>query len=109
MGLSDGHPTRLSKFANGICPGTVSIVLLIIHRFLIVGHQEMETGMAGLKWFQFRERIIAWQAKHAEDQPVTVGPGEERSIIILQKRYGFTRAQAIYQLRKYYSQARLGG
>ena len=69
----------------------------------------MKTAVPELKWFQFRERMIDWQKKHAEDQPVTVDPGEERSIIILQKRYGFTREQAIYQLRKYYSRARLDG
>ena len=69
----------------------------------------MKTVVPVLKWFQFRERIIAWQKKLAEDQLVTVDPGEERSVVILQKRYGFTREQAIYQLRKYYSRARLEG
>lgn len=67
----------------------------------------MKTSVTELKWFQFRERIIDWQKKHVEDQPVTATPGEERSISILQKRYGFTREQAIYQLRRYYSKARL--
>ena len=69
----------------------------------------MKTDAAELKWFEFRERIIAWQKKNAQEQLVTVDPGEERSITILQKRYGFTREQAIYQLRKYYSKARLDG
>lgn len=69
----------------------------------------MKTAVPELKWFQFRERMIDWQRKHAEDQLVTVDPGEERSISILRKRYGFTREQAIYQLRKYYSRARLEG
>jgi hypothetical protein len=69
----------------------------------------VKTVVAELKWFQFRERIIAWQKKQAEEQLVAVDPGEERSISILQKRYGFTREQAIYQLRKYYPNARLDG
>ena len=69
----------------------------------------MKTVVAELKWFQFRERIIDWQKRHEQEQLAVVDPGEERSIIILQKRYGFTREQAIYQLRKYYSKARLDG
>ena len=69
----------------------------------------MKTVVAELKWFQFRERIIDWQKKHAEDQLITFDASEERSIAILQKRYGFTREQAIYQFRKYYSKARLEG
>ena len=69
----------------------------------------MKTVVAELKWFQFRERIIAWQKKQAQDQLVAFDAREERSISILQKRYGFSREQAIYQLRKYYSKARLEG
>lgn len=69
----------------------------------------MKTAVTELKWFQFRERIIDWQKKHAEDQFATVAPNEEHSLSILQKRYGFTREQALYQLRKYYSKARLDG
>jgi hypothetical protein len=69
----------------------------------------MKTTVPALKWFQFRERMIDWQKKQAEDQPITIDPGEERSISILQKRYGLTREQAIYQVRKYYGKARLEG
>lgn len=69
----------------------------------------MKPAVPELKWFQFRERMIDRQKKHAEDQLVTVEPGEERSISILQTRYGLTRAQAIYQLRQYYPKARLEG
>jgi hypothetical protein len=69
----------------------------------------MKTVVAELRWFQFRERFIDWQKKHEQEQLVAVDPGEERSISILQKRYGFTREQAIYQLRKYYFKARLDG
>jgi hypothetical protein len=69
----------------------------------------METVVTKFKWFQFRERIIDWQEKHANEELVRVRPGEERSIGILQKRYGLTRQQAIHQLRKYYAKARLDG
>lgn len=69
----------------------------------------MKTVVTELKWFQFRKRVIDWQEKRDEDRLATVNTGEERSISILQKRYGFTREQAIYQLRTYYSKARLEG
>jgi hypothetical protein len=62
-----------------------------------------------LKWFQFRERMMDWRKKSQEDQPVRITQNEERSIIILQKRYGFTREQALFQLRRYYPNARLDG
>lgn len=69
----------------------------------------MKTAVPELKWFQFRKRILDWQKKYAEEQALVVAPNEERSISILQKRYGFSREQAIYQLRKYYPNARLEG
>jgi hypothetical protein len=68
----------------------------------------MKTVVADLKWFQFRQRMIDWLNKQSEDQLDTVERSEERSIGILQRRYGFTREQATSQLRKYYSKARLG-
>lgn len=67
----------------------------------------MKPAVAELKWFQLRQRIIDWQKKRDDDQLATLDHAEERSIRILQKRYGYTREQAIYQLRKYYSKARL--
>lgn len=63
--------------------------------------------MAELKWFQFRQRIIDWQKKRNEDQLAMVERAEEHSVRILQKRYGYTKEQAVSELRKHYSKARL--
>jgi hypothetical protein len=68
----------------------------------------MKPTNAELKWFQFRQRFIDWRKKHHDDQVATVDRAEEHSIRILQKRYGYTKEQATYQLRKYYSKAWLG-
>ena len=62
---------------------------------------------AELKWFQFRERLMNWQKRLREHQLDAVERSEERSVSILQKRYGYTRAQATAELRKHYSKARL--
>ena len=62
---------------------------------------------AELKWFQFRERLINWQKRLREHELDAVERSEERSVSILQKRYGYTRAQATSELRKHYSKARL--
>ena len=67
----------------------------------------MKIAVAELKWFQFRQRIIEWQKKRNEDQLARVERAEERSVRILQKRYGYTREQATSELRKHYSKARL--
>lgn len=69
---------------------------------------KMKTTTTELKWFQFPQRIIDWRRKHHEDQLAILDRAEERSISILQKRYGYTKEQATYQLRKYYSKAWLG-
>jgi hypothetical protein len=61
-----------------------------------------------VKWFQVRQRIINWQNRHRSDQNVRVDPARERSISILQKRYGFDREKATSELDRYYSKARLG-
>jgi hypothetical protein len=69
---------------------------------------KMEIAVAELKWFQFRQRIIGWRKKRREDQLATLERAEERSIKILQKRYGYTKEQARIELRKHYSNAWLG-
>jgi hypothetical protein len=61
-----------------------------------------------VKWFQVRQRIINWQNRHRSDQSARVDPARERSISILQKRYGFDRKKATSEFDKYYSKARLG-
>jgi hypothetical protein len=60
-----------------------------------------------LKWFQFRERFIDWQKQQQQDQLDAVERSEDRSVSILQKRYGYTRSQARDELHKHYSKARL--
>jgi hypothetical protein len=57
---------------------------------------------------EFRQKIINWWNKHREDQLDRVDRTQERSISILQKRYGYTREQAAYELNKHYSKAWLG-
>ncbi len=68
----------------------------------------MKIAVAELKWFQFRERMIDWQKKRDDRQLARVERAEERSVRILQKRYGYTKEQATSELRKHYSKARLG-
>ncbi len=68
----------------------------------------MKIAVAELKWFQFRERMLEWRKRRHEDQLARVERAEERSVRILQKRYGYTKEQATSELRKHYSKARLG-
>jgi hypothetical protein len=68
----------------------------------------MKTMSTELRWFQFHQRIIAWRIKRREDQLAILERAEERSISILQKRYGYTKEQATIELRKHYSKAWLG-
>ena len=56
-----------------------------------------------LKWFQFGERFNDWRKQQEQDQLDAV----ERSVTILQKRYGYTRSQARSELLKHYAKARL--
>jgi hypothetical protein len=67
------------------------------------------TGAANKsKWDEFYRNVFYWWKKRRIDQSTRVdGPGE-RSISILQKRYGYTREEAISQLNKHYSKAWLG-
>ena len=68
----------------------------------------MKIAVAELKWFQFRERMIDWRKRRDERQLARIERAEERSVRILQKRYGYTKEQATAELRKHYSKARLG-
>jgi hypothetical protein len=61
-----------------------------------------------LKWDEYRRNILNGWKKRRNDQLVKVNSARERSIHMLQERYGYSREQAIYQLNKYYSRARLG-
>ncbi len=68
----------------------------------------MKIAVPELKWFQFRERMIDWRKRRDERQLARIERAEERSVRILQKRYGYTKEQATAELRKHYSKARLG-
>lgn len=70
----------------------------------------MDVNNDGLKskWDKYRRKVLSARNKRSNDQLIKVNGVRERSIGILQHRYGYTREQAIYQLDKYYSRARLG-
>ena len=61
-----------------------------------------------LRWNEFRRSIINGWNNRRDDQFTKRKNGRERSISILQKRYGYGREEAIYQLDKHYSTAWLG-
>ena len=61
-----------------------------------------------MKWGEFRQNILDWQSKRSDGRLVKVNLVRERSINILQQRYGYTRDEATRQLDKYYSKAWLG-
>jgi len=60
------------------------------------------------KWDEFRRKVLSWRQKRRNDQLFKVNSRNERSINILQKRYGYTREKAIDELNKHYSSAWLG-
>ncbi|HEX6269857.1 MAG TPA: hypothetical protein VFZ43_06450 [Anaerolineales bacterium] len=60
------------------------------------------------KWDEFRRKVLNWRNKHRNDQLIKVNSAQERSIRILQKRYGYTREKATSELKKHYSKAWLG-
>jgi hypothetical protein len=60
------------------------------------------------RWDEFRRKIRNWRNKRGNDQLLKANRVHERSIRILQKRYGYTREQAASELSKHYSKARLG-
>ena len=60
------------------------------------------------KWDEFRRKVLSGWNKRRTDQFIKVDSVRERSIGILQKRYGYTREQATYQLDKHYPSTWLG-
>jgi hypothetical protein len=67
----------------------------------------MISAVNKLKWDEFRRKFLTWWNKSRSDQSIRVDRASERSINILQKRYGYTREEAESQLNKHYSKARL--
>jgi hypothetical protein len=61
-----------------------------------------------IRWYEFRRNVLNWRKKRRNDQLIKVKSVRERSISLLQQRYGYTRENAIYQLDKHYSRAWLG-
>ena len=68
----------------------------------------MKIAIIESSWDEFRQKIINWWNKRRNDQLARVERAQERSISILQKRYGYTREKAKSELSKHYSKARLG-
>jgi len=68
----------------------------------------MKIAIIELRWDEFRQEIINWWNQRRSDQLARVERAQERSIRILQNRYGYTREKAKSELSKHYSKARLG-
>jgi hypothetical protein len=68
----------------------------------------MVIPVAQSRWNKFRQNLIIEWNKRGDNRFARVNNVRERSIAILQKRYGYGREEAIYQLDKHYSTAWLG-
>ena len=60
------------------------------------------------KWDEFYRNVFYWWNKRRSERVTKVHGAYQRSISILQKRYGYTKEEAISQLDKHYSKAWLG-
>lgn len=61
-----------------------------------------------LKWNEFRQNILNQRNKRRNDQLSRVNSIRERSIKLLQQRYGYTKEKADSELKKHYSKTWLG-
>ncbi len=68
----------------------------------------MKLTVIGFRWGEFRQQVLKRWNQRLSSQFIEVNSLRERSIGILQKRYGYTREEAIYQLDEHYSRAWLG-
>jgi hypothetical protein len=68
----------------------------------------MNFAMIGLRWDEFRHQVLNRWNQRRESRFILMNSLRERSISILQKRYGYTREEATSQLDKHYSRAWLG-
>lgn len=59
-------------------------------------------------WDKFRRKVLTWWQNPRNNQLIKANSVRERSIRILQNRYGYTKDQATSELEKHYSKARLG-
>lgn len=53
-------------------------------------------------WDEFRRKVLTWRNQRRENQLIKVNRVRERSIKILQKRYGYTREKATDELNTHY-------
>jgi hypothetical protein len=60
-----------------------------------------------LRWIEFLQYILNRRSKRRGSQFTRVNLVRERSISLLQIRYGYTKEKATSELNKYYSKARL--
>ena len=67
----------------------------------------MITAEVQLRWIEFRQYFLNWQSKRQSNQLAQVNLVRERSINILQNRYGYSKEQAKSELSKHYSKALL--
>lgn len=68
----------------------------------------MISAVIRLKWDEFRRKVFNGWNKRRDDQLMKANGVQERSISILQKRYGYTREAAASELNKHYPRAWLG-
>lgn len=68
----------------------------------------MISAVIELKWGEIRQNVLTWWNQRRSNRLIKVDSTRERSISILQNRYGYTREEAMYQFDKYYSKAWLG-
>jgi hypothetical protein len=68
----------------------------------------MKIAVLESKWNKFRQNSMNPWNQRRNDQIASADSAQERSISILQKRYGFTTEQATSEFKKHYSKARLG-
>jgi hypothetical protein len=61
-----------------------------------------------LKWDGFFRKLLNGPSQPRNDQLIKANSVRERSIRILQNRYGYTKNQAISELDKHYSKTWLG-
>lgn len=60
------------------------------------------------KWDEFLRKVFPWRTRHRKDQLIKVNKVREKSINLLQKRYGYSREKAIEELDTRYSGTWLG-
>ena len=63
----------------------------------------MINNVAKINW----KKIRKWWKKRSDDRPVKANNKRAQSIVILQKRYGYTKEKATSELDEHYPKARL--